>query len=286
MGNSNGLIQIRRDTCFNIIPCPIRHRIMFAAYNTLPTVDIADEHAERLSSVRQKLSNLLQEYQLQNVFGIRLVHKHFDMLEGELPVFSRIPVTGVTPVIIMRPLPSSNLSQYTPKNFLVHHENLIPYEFSTSTSRIDISQYQHFIDRVVKVITEENANHIFGLVAFPDEDSDDALSEFELPELRTTVMVPPSLLPSAGTTKEIPTNWKAPHGYSPTATVAAYCGSRSDKHVKVSGYCQFRQTFGHTRVSPIGPEGTPSNDSEIILQPGSLIARVVVEVQSCVAVAG
>ncbi|KAF8817261.1 hypothetical protein BYT27DRAFT_7237478 [Phlegmacium glaucopus] len=143
---------------------------MFAAYNTLPTVDVADERAEALSSVRQKLCNILQEYQLQNVFSVRLVHKHFDMLEDELPVFSRIPVAGVAPVIIMGPLPS-------------------PLPMST-TSAIDITEYKPFIDRVIKTITEEKANHIFGLVALSDEDSDDALSEFELPELRTTVMVP------------------------------------------------------------------------------------------------
>ena len=183
---------------------------MFAAYNTLPTVEFADEHAESLPFVRQELYNLLQEYQLQNIFGVRLVHKHFDMHEDELPVFSRIPVAGVAPVIIMRPLPSSNVNQYTPKNFLVHDGNLVPYEFSTSTSAIDITEHKPFIDQVIRVITEAKANHIFGLVAFPDEDSDDALSEFELPEIRTTVMVPQSLLPSVGITKNIPTNWKAP----------------------------------------------------------------------------
>lgn len=257
---------------------------MFAAYNTLPTVDVADERAESLLSVRQKLYNLLHQYQLQNVFGVRLVHKHFDMLEDELPVFSHIPVAGVAPVIIMGPLPSSNVNQYTPKNFLVHDGNLVPYEFSTSTSGIDITEYKPFIDQVIKVITEEKANHIFGLVAFPDEDSDDALSEFELPELRTTVMVPQSLLPSAGVTKEIPTNWKAPCGSGPTARVAAYCGDRSGRHVKVKSYCQ-KRTKQHTSVSPIGPEGTPSYDSEMTFEPGSAIARVVLEVQSRVAVA-
>jgi hypothetical protein len=254
---------------------------MFADYNILPTVDVADEHAECLSSVRQELCSLLQEYQLQNVFGVRLVHKHFDMLENELPVFSRIPVAGVTPVIIMGPLPSSNLYQYTPKNFLVNDGNLVPYEFSTSTSRIDITQYKPFVDRAIKVITENNASHIFGLVAFPDEDSDNALSEFELPELRTTVMVPPSLLPSTGVTKEIATNWMAPRRSGPTAIVAAYCGARSGSHTRVSAYCQQR-TSGHTHVSPIGPEGTPSVDT---FEPGSPLARVVLEVQSWVAVA-
>jgi hypothetical protein len=257
---------------------------MFAAYNTLPTVDVADEHAKRLPSVMQKLCNLLQEYQLQNVFGVRLVHKHFDMLEDELPVFSCIPVADITPVIIMSPHSSFNLDQYTPKNFLVYDGKLVPYEFSTSTSRVDITQYKPFIDRVINVITEENANHVFGLVAFPHDDSDNALSEFELPELRTTVMVPPSLLQPVGVTKEIPTNWTAPCESGPQAIAAAYCGYRSTGHARVSGYCQ-RRTSGHTAVSPIGPEGTPSKDSEITFAPGSPIARVLLAVWSCVAVA-
>jgi hypothetical protein len=105
-----------------------------------------------------------------------------------------------------------------------------------------------------------------------------------LPELRTTVMVPPSLLQPVGVTKEIPTNWTAPCGSGPKPIAAAYCGHRTNGHARVSGYCQQRSS-GHTTVSPIGPEGTPSKDSEITFAPGSPIARVVLAVRSCVAVA-
>lgn len=76
----------------------------------------------------------------------------------------------------------------------------------------------------------------------------------------------------------------APRGSGPEAIVAAYCGSRSGSHVKVSGYCRQSATVGHIRVNPIGPEGTLSNDSEITFAPGSPIARVLLAVQSCVAV--
>ena len=109
-------------------------------------------------------------------------------------------------------------------------------------------------------------------------------SEFELPELRTTVMVPQSLLPSVGITKNIPTNWKAPSESGPMANVAAYCRRRSGQHTKVAAYCQ-KHSSGHTHVSPIGPEGTPIYDSEINLEPGSAIARVVLEIQPWVVAA-
>ena len=51
------VIHKRRDTPMNIIPSLLRH-----------------ERAESLLAVRQKLYNLLHQYQLQNVFGVRLVH--------------------------------------------------------------------------------------------------------------------------------------------------------------------------------------------------------------------
>ncbi|THU95202.1 hypothetical protein K435DRAFT_139336 [Dendrothele bispora CBS 962.96] len=54
-----------------------------------------------------------------------------------------------------------------------------------------------------------------------DEICDTALSEFEMLEFRTTVMVPPSLLPTTDVTKEKATIWKAVGESDPKGLVAA-----------------------------------------------------------------
>ncbi|KAH8802299.1 hypothetical protein DL96DRAFT_1563551 [Flagelloscypha sp. PMI_526] len=185
-----------------------------------------------------------------------LIHKYLDMLEDEFLVFRTIPVADVARVLVVGPLPASNHNQRTPMNFIAHKGAF----------------WGLFSDEVIKVITEEDSSHVFGLVTFPDEDSDDVLSECELPALRTTVMVPPSLLPSTGITQEIPRTWVISREVGLQPTVSAYCGRRTNQHSKVSAYHQ-KRTCGYPRVSPTGSEGTSAYETEMILEPGSPIAK-------------
>jgi hypothetical protein len=49
------------------------------AYNSLPTVCEANTSAEDLSLVKQRLLDIIIRHGLADKFGVRLIHKHFDM---------------------------------------------------------------------------------------------------------------------------------------------------------------------------------------------------------------
>ena len=97
-----------------------------AEYNALPTVNDADEKATSLTNVREALMDVILRYQLGESFGVRLLHRHFDMEENEVPVFRSLTVPDVAEAIIMGPLPLANVSTFKPKNFGIKNGILQP----------------------------------------------------------------------------------------------------------------------------------------------------------------
>jgi hypothetical protein len=148
------------------------------------------------------------------------------------------------------------MSQYAPKNYTFQDGQLTPYEFTTGPG-VDISAYPTFEAEVVRTLVDSHATDIFGITSLPYDE--ELMSEFELPDLRTTVTVPAELLQTEDNSDTINTYWNA----DPTPTTMGYCrpGTGSGGgHGPVSGHCRRGTNGGHVRVSPLGPYGTPDED--------------------------
>jgi len=214
-------------------------------YNNLPTVGEAHISAEGLTSVKQRLIDIVTRHGLADKFGIRLIHKHFDMNDGEVPVFRDIDVQGVCTAIFMGPVRDNNLGPVFGKNFLLDREGaVVPFEYTTSPCEAP-SEYPGFVEEVAHELLMSNAAKHLGLCIHPK--GSEEYTEFELPELRSTVMIPERLMPTDYGDAPLVTNWAAEIFPAP---VDSCTQTRSGKHygnclATRSGKHYAREQFGN-----------------------------------------
>ncbi|KAI0069764.1 hypothetical protein K474DRAFT_1713940 [Panus rudis PR-1116 ss-1] len=80
----------------------------YIVYNTLQVVSVADKIAQSDTEVKVhvELSKLISRYGLADTFGVRLIHKHFDLQSGEVAVFRKLTMDNVGTVYVMGPQPA------------------------------------------------------------------------------------------------------------------------------------------------------------------------------------
>jgi len=176
------------------------------AYNNLPTPREADSAAEGLNAVKKRLLDIVTRHGLADKFGIRLIHKHFNMNDGEVPVFRDIDVQGICTAIFMGPVRDNSLGPVFGQNFLLDSDGaIVPFEYTTSPCEAP-SEYPGFVEELAHELLVSNAAKVLGLCTHPRRS--EPYTEFELPSLRSTVMIPTRLMPADGDVS-IFTNWAA-----------------------------------------------------------------------------
>ncbi|KAF8523270.1 hypothetical protein BU17DRAFT_85956 [Hysterangium stoloniferum] len=199
-------------------------------YNSLPNVQEAHELSLDFIPARNQLLSIIDRFGLNNEFGVRLIHKHFDLMDGEVMVFRHVMVKDVCEAVVMGPLPIGEAGVIEGKNFLIdiNSRALVPYEFTTNGG-CDPSKYPDLVHALLEADVESDALHVFGLIAKPKQLTE-AYTEFELPALKSTIMVPARMIPvdvNDGEV-EISTNWI---GGDPKPEPVDGCTiTRSNKH--------------------------------------------------------
>jgi len=166
-------------------------------YNALLTVDAAHDLSLDMIAVHEELLGIINHFGLSDEFGVRLIHKHFDLVDGEAMVFRHVMVKDSCEAVIMGPLPISKAGVIEGKNFFIDVDSatLIPYEFTTKGG-CDPSKYADFVHAVVQAVAGSEARNVFGLAAKPNQ-LVEPYTEFELPDaFRSTVMVPTRMMPA------------------------------------------------------------------------------------------
>lgn len=154
-------------------------------YNALPSVHDAHNALANLDHVHEQLCTIIEEFGLGDVFGVRLIHKHFPMYEGEVPTFRPINVPGVCTAILMGPIRAKDTqAALYGKNYLVKSAGgpLVPYEFTTAPCK-DPNFYPEFLMKFTEALLSSNAEKVLGLCTDPKTNSDN-YTEFELSEKR------------------------------------------------------------------------------------------------------
>ncbi|KAH8115083.1 hypothetical protein DFH11DRAFT_144550 [Phellopilus nigrolimitatus] len=177
-------------------------------YNSLPLVEDAAEAADKMQSVRDELASIMTEHNVADIFSVRLVHKHFDMLPGEMATFRKVTVPDVCDAIVMGPVKPTEGVQLYGKNFAVNNNGeLVAYEFTTDANTGgDVGQYPEFVKKVTELLVRSGACAVFGLSWEPLQE-DEQYTEFELADERSTVMVPAAIFPRDASDTILDTNW-------------------------------------------------------------------------------
>lgn len=155
------------------------------AYNSLLTPLDADSSSEGLDPVKQRLLDIVTRHGLADKFGVRLIHKHFDLNNGEIPVFRTIDVQGICTAIFMGPVRDNSLGPVFGKNFLLDPDGaIVPFEYTTSPCEAP-SEYPGFVEEFAQELLVSNAGKVLGLCTHPK--GPEPYTEFELPELRRVI---------------------------------------------------------------------------------------------------
>jgi hypothetical protein len=180
-------------------------------YNALPTIEVAanvpHENAADLGDFQQ----LLAKHDVPEVVSIRLIHKHFDITDGEAMVFRDIALPAHGTVEVMRATAIAS-AQLHGAHFLVNSAaQLQAYEYTTEPT-IDISEYGTFVAEFVQIVVERKLQHKFGLKLRHHREGEVKVDrkEFEFPEEQCTVTIPVNLpLPEITHKIDVDTDWGA-----------------------------------------------------------------------------
>jgi hypothetical protein len=184
-------------------------------YNSLPTIhdvaDVSEHHKDR-----DDLCALLRKHSLPLGINVRLIHKHFDTLNNEVMVFRSLGCSSVANFQIMGPMLLPHVPTLRGLHYLVDEfSHLQPYEYTTSEGP-DLSQYPAFLEEFTEMIVDRGLQRKWGLKS--GLDGDNSYTEFEVPEKRSTIMIPTEVaLPTLESTKTVVTDWANVQGTSPLA---------------------------------------------------------------------
>lgn len=169
----------------------INNFVTSSVYNSLPHINAVFSAPVENCNDLEVLRALLVKYDVPNDISIRLVHKHYDALEGEVMVFDRLELPAYGTVQTMRPVALSGDSGLHGIHYFVNDQgDLQAYEYA-NCGVLDVSKLGAFFTEFCRTVTERNLQNKFGLkIKTVDELDQTGWTEYELHGKRTTVMFP------------------------------------------------------------------------------------------------
>lgn len=163
-----------------------------ATYNSLPHISNLAGVSDDNSSDPQQLRALLVKYNVPNCICIRLVHKHFDVKEGEATVLKTLDIPKHGSVSILRPSQiAAAPSQLHGFHYFVNADGLLQaYEYSPLAAALDMFNFGPFLVESCRTVDERGFQHKLGLEIGRDIDTEDGWTEFEFNEERRTIIIP------------------------------------------------------------------------------------------------
>ncbi|KAG5802276.1 hypothetical protein H9Q74_007610 [Fusarium xylarioides] len=179
-----------------------------AVYNSLPHISEVSEAPKTHSADLAELRTLLSKHDVPSSVSVRLIHKHFDVSDGEVMAFKQVPAPPFGEVIVMRPERTAHDLPLHGLNYFVDSEGVMQaYEYTTDET-MDMAPYLSFLTDFCALVTRKGLQMKFGLKLSAKEVST-AATEFEYPHLRSTITIPqglpePEILDDEG----VITEWK------------------------------------------------------------------------------
>ncbi|KFY79313.1 hypothetical protein V499_01693 [Pseudogymnoascus sp. VKM F-103] len=180
-------------------------------YNSLPTIQEVADVPQEYAADLEHLQELLARHNVPESISIRLIHRHYDIADGDAMVFRDIALPAHGTVEVMRATPIAS-AQLHGKNFFVSSTaQLQAYEYTTETT-VGLSEYETFIAEFVEIVVQRKLQHKFGLKINHRSEMEVKADqkEFEFPEEQCTITIPITLpLPEATHEIDVDTDWGA-----------------------------------------------------------------------------
>jgi hypothetical protein len=182
------------------------------AYNSLPTIQEVADVPSIYNKDRDDLRDLLQKHQVPDVVCVRLIHKHFDIVDGEIMVLREVQVQSQGTIQIMGPMNPQKSPKLRGLNYIVDDDGQFQsYEYTTSEGP-DMENYGAFLKEFRQIIIERGLQTKWGLKIGVPQDKMGWI-EFEFPEKRSTLAIPPGVeLPSLENELSVTTDWRSDAG--------------------------------------------------------------------------
>lgn len=158
------------------------------SYNLLPHIDEMGKSAKQFTVERARLLELIENKELQDVFSVHLIHKHFDLPEGHIMVYETLKHKKLPEFQICSPRQAEGCTNLHGLYFLAHdNETMKAYEYTTDAV-VNVQPHLNFISSFSTALMEMGMERTFVLTVKRTNNKEN-LSEFEIPDLSSTVLV-------------------------------------------------------------------------------------------------
>ncbi|QPC67389.1 hypothetical protein HYE67_009620 [Fusarium culmorum] len=179
-----------------------------AVYNSLPHISDVSEAPKTHASDLIELRALLFKHDVPASVSVRLIHKHFDVVEGEVMAFKQVSAPPFGDVVVMRPERTVQDLPLHGLNYFVDSDGMLQaYEYTTDET-MNMAPYSSFLAEFCGLVAQKGLQLKFGLKLSAKEDSTTA-TEFEYPHSRSTIIIPQGLPePDSLGDEGVTTEWK------------------------------------------------------------------------------
>lgn len=184
-------------------------------YNKLPHIHTMEDAAANNSKAHAILLGIIVAHGLKEIFSLHLVHKHFDLPEGRFMVYENIKSKAHDDFVLCSPRLPEKCPDVRGLYFKATAEGkMMAYEFTTEPGA-DLSAYEDFVAEFSSSAIALGVQDIFALTALSICPQSKILTEFELSEVLSTVLVSDaSWLPDQANAKSTSTDWSATEDYA------------------------------------------------------------------------
>lgn len=159
-----------------------------SVYNSLPHIEEVQDIPSTNSSDLADLRALLTKHKVPLGISIRLIHKHYDVNDGEVMGFEDVAVPEYGSVKVMHPIKTTIASSLHGVHFFVDEQgSLQAYEYSPLAAP-DLSDHEPFLRDFCQIVLERGLQMKYGLKLQYQPDKTGWM-EFEYPDKRSTVMI-------------------------------------------------------------------------------------------------
>lgn len=178
-------------------------------YNGLPTIEEADKRAKEHPNALPALIEVINSHQVQDKFGIRLLHRHFTLEPNEIALYQKIADVRGHDILVLSPQ-SHDYQPRQPINFL-HEGTLVAYEHTIEPSLANkpaLADFPEFVQAYEQALVSQGVEKIYGLTILPKDEWKDT-QELVVKGRRVTITVPNSIVDTPGGVPIIDATWKS-----------------------------------------------------------------------------
>lgn len=126
-------------------------------YNYLLTPDLSYKKLKESNFSINSLRNLFMKHGVEEIFGISLLHKHYEKKDNEVLVTKYVGNEIITSPEI------TNEKLLTPSVFGLDGKTIIPYEYFYDREYFDFKKYTNFLKDLYLVLKELNLHYFLGV---------------------------------------------------------------------------------------------------------------------------